>query len=143
MKIKQDKYDKTFSKLIKLRDVCCQKCGRVDAKLECSHIFSRRHAGTRHDPANAKLLCFACHRWWHENPIEAVEWLRGVIGADKYDRLRLKAHKITKLSKFDKDQIRKEHTAEIKKMEAGTSAMQSFNPEFRAIVARLGQLLGD
>lgn len=116
---KIDKYDKTFSEFIHLRDKCCQKCGKSDGKLECSHIFSRRHQGTRCDPDNAKLLCFTCHRWWHENPPEAIEWLLGVIGQAKYDRLRIKANTPTKMKAWDKDEIRKIHTENIKIIKDG------------------------
>ena len=126
---KIDKYDKTFSEFIRLRDGCCQKCGR-EGRLECSHIFSRRHQGTRCDPDNAKALCFTCHRWWHENPPEAIEWLKGVIGQDKYDRLRIKANTPTKMKQWDKDEIRKGHLESIKKMESG-EVFECFNKIYR------------
>ena len=129
LKTKRNKYDETFSKFIRLRDGCCQKCGKV-GRLETSHIFSRKHQGTRCDPANAKALCFSCHRFWHENPIEAVEWLRSVIGADAYDRLRLKANKPTKLTTWEKDEIRKEQQELIRKMEKEGLEIPCFNPEF-------------
>jgi hypothetical protein len=123
LKTKIDKYDQTFSKFIRLRDQVCQRCGKT-GRLECSHIFSRRHQGTRYDPGNAKALCFTCHRYWHENPIEAVEWLKGIIGQARYDRLRLKANKPTKLSKWDKDHIRDELLVLIKRIEAGETFVQ-------------------
>lgn len=130
-KVKRDKYDTTFAKFIKLRDKVCQKCGKADGQLECSHIFSRRHQGTRLDPANAKLLCHHHHiDWWHANPIEAVEWLRSVIGADAYDRLRLKANKPTKLTTWEKDEIRKEQQELIRKMEKEGLEIPCFNPEW-------------
>ena len=116
MKVKRDKYDITFSEFIKKRDVYCQKCGKSDGKLECSHIFSRRHQGLRYDEDNAKLLCFGCHRWWHENPPEAIEWLKSIIGEDAYNKLRIRAHKPTKLSMFDRDSIRQFLLIRIKRM---------------------------
>ena len=132
LKTKRDKYDITFSKFILLRDVCCQKCGRSQGKLECSHIFSRRHQGTRCDPDNAKLLCFTCHRWWHENPPEAIEWLKGIVGQQKYDRLRIKANTPTKMKPWDKDAIRAYLLIQIKKMEGGES-MASFNKLYSGV----------
>lgn len=117
MKTKRDKYDITFSEFIKKRDCYCQRCGKSDGKLECSHIFSRRHQGLRYDEHNAKLLCFSCHRWWHENPLEAVEWLKTIIGVERYDNLRLMAHKPTKLTKFDRDLIRENLIKRIKSMD--------------------------
>ncbi len=133
MKIKQDKYDKTFSQFIKYRDTCCQKCGKSVGKLECSHIFSRRHKALRHDPRNAKLLCFPCHRWWHENPPEAIEWLIGVIGEASYDKLRFLAYKPTKMSKFDMDIQRKYLQDEMKKPQ------KCFNPQWRNLQRELMQ----
>ena len=127
-KSKSDKYDVTFSEFIRSRDKVCQKCGK-GGRLECSHIISRRHQGTRYDADNAKGLCFTCHRWWHENPLEAIEWLLSIIGHAKYDRLRLKANKPTKLKKWDKDEIRKIHQENIEKMKAGEH-FECFNKRF-------------
>jgi hypothetical protein len=95
MKIKTDKYDKLFSQLIRLRDTQCQRCGK-GGRLECSHIYSRRHKGLRWDTRNAKALCFNCHRWWHENPAEAGDWLQSIIGQDNADKLRLMANHVSK-----------------------------------------------
>ncbi len=82
---------------------------------------------TRCDPDNAKALCNTCHRKWHSNPVDATEWLRGVIGVGRYDRLRLKANKPTKMTTFDKDFIRKEQQEWIKMLEAGTCDIPAFN----------------
>lgn len=129
MNIKKDKYDTTFSQFIKARDRFCQRCGKGDGKLECSHIFSRRHKGLRWDESNAKLLCFNCHRWWNENPPEATEWLKSVIGERAYDMLRIRANQVTKMSKFDMDLIRKDLQARIKAMEE--TPEPCWNPQFR------------
>jgi hypothetical protein len=116
--IKIDKYDRRFAKFIKLRDVVCQRCGATNGKLECSHIFSRRNRGLRFDPENAKLLCFGCHRDWHENPVSGTDWLKRLIGEDAYDRLKLRASKPTKLSTFDMDIIYAKLGEAIKKLES-------------------------
>lgn len=144
LKTKIDKYDETFSIFIRLRDGMCMKCGKpgkatkngMIGGLECSHIFSRNHTGTRYDPKNAKTMCFTHHRWWHENPPDAIEWLKSVIGQAEYDRLRFKANQVTKLSKWDKDYIRAEHQREIKRLQAG-EIMTVFNPEFQQIRKQL------
>jgi len=133
-KAKFDKYDKTFSLFIRLRDGCCQKCGKHHGdikRLECSHINGRRHQGTRCDPKNAKALCNHCHRWWHREIIEAAEWLKSIIGIGEYDRLRLKANKVCKMTKWDKDYIRDEQTKMIKGFEDGSIQPVAFNPVFR------------
>jgi len=125
--IKRNKWDITFAKFIKLRDKCCQKCGKTTGQLECSHIFSRRHQGIRCDPENAKLLCSEHHRDYHSNPIESAEWIKSIIGEPAYDRLRLKANKPTKMTTFDKDFIRKEQQEWIKQMEMGELTLPAFN----------------
>jgi len=133
-KSKIDKYDKTFSEFIRLRDGCCQWCGKYRGdikKLECSHIFSRRHQGTRCDPKNAKALCSYHHQMWHSNPVEAAECLKGIIGQGEYDRLRLKANKVCKMKVWDKDYIRAEQNEMIEEFENGTVRPVAFNPVFR------------
>ena len=116
---KIDKYDRTFSLFIKTRDVRCQRCGRKDQKLECSHIFSRSHIGIRCDPMNAKLLCFTCHRWWHENPTLGTEWLKDIIGDQVYLELRLKAKAVYKMPSWRKDEIRSYQVECIAKGDCG------------------------
>jgi len=56
MKIKIDKRDKIFSLLVRERaGHVCERCGvGRQAKLECSHIFSRTHRATRWHPDNAQ-----------------------------------------------------------------------------------------
>jgi hypothetical protein len=65
--------DRLFSQLIRSRGYC-ERCGK-GGRLETSHIYSRRYASVRCDPLNAKCLCSACHRWWHDKPVDAVSWL--------------------------------------------------------------------
>ena len=126
--IKRDKYDITFAEFIKLRDKgICQDCGRTGR--ETSHIFSRRHQGTRCNPDNAYFACNPCHRKYHSDPIESAEWVKGVIGQARYDRLRLKANTATKMKKWDKDEIRKIHQENIEKMKAGEH-FECFNKRF-------------
>ncbi len=127
---KFNKYDKTFSEYIRLRDKVCQWCGK-DKRLECSHIFSRKNMGVRCDPDNAKGLCNYCHRKWHSEPVMASQWLITVIGDAAYDRLCLKANKPTKMTVFDKDLIRRDQQEQIDAMNDGTLDVPCFNPRFR------------
>lgn len=138
LKTKRDKYDATFSRLIRLRDGMCMHCGKVlpVERLECSHIISRSSAALRHDPRNAKALCFTCHRWWHENPLDAAEWVKGILGADHYDHLRVAGSRPTKVPKFEKDMIRSQQLELIKRLEAG-EIIPVFNPQFQQIRRQL------
>jgi hypothetical protein len=118
VKIKTDKFDKRFSKLIRTRDVVCQRCLRP-GRTECSHIFGRRNKSLRWDTRNAKALCHKCHREWHENPAEAIEWLKGVIGEKNYDMLRLQANTVIKgPDKFMMEAIYQEMAEEIEYLES-------------------------
>lgn len=40
---------------------------------------------------NAQTLCFSCHRRFTDFPKEFADWLDKTIGAEEYERLRLKA----------------------------------------------------
>lgn len=58
----------------------CQRCGK-DGKngyqIHGSHIFSEgRYHGLSANILNIKALCAQCHMWWHENPIDAVNWFK-------------------------------------------------------------------
>ena len=117
--IKKTKFDITFAKFIKLRDKCCQKCGKTTGQLECSHIFSRRNQGIRCDPRNAKLLCSEHHREYHANPLKSAEWVHAVMGETEYVKLLRLAKTPSKMSTFDKDYIRKEQQELIKQIESG------------------------
>jgi hypothetical protein len=106
MKIKIDKVDTLFSKCIRERDDhTCQWCGRQDGTLQCSHIYGRRHRGTRWHPDNAKTLCFTCHRKWHESPVDAFKWVEGYLGIGLLDLVREQAYAVRKLTKADKEEI--------------------------------------
>lgn len=61
MRIKLDKNDVLFSKMIRERDECCQFCGKSDGKLENSHFWGRSDKFHRFDPLNCDTLCFYCH----------------------------------------------------------------------------------
>lgn len=81
------KADRLFSEYVRSKGYCewCEK--RTDG-LECAHIFSRRFLVTRWEPINALSLCHACHRKWHDKPVEAVEWVKEYLGEDVYEELR-------------------------------------------------------
>ena len=86
----KSKADKLFSSFIRSIGYC-EWCLKQTDGLECAHIFSRRFLITRWDPINALSLCHACHRKWHDKPVEAVEWVKVYLGYDVYNELRYKA----------------------------------------------------
>jgi hypothetical protein len=118
VKIKSDKFDKRFSKLIRTRDVVCQRCLRP-GRTECSHHYSRRNRALRFDTRNAAALCHTCHRWWHSNPCDGHDWLLSIIGEKNYDMLRLQANTVIKgPDKFMMEAIYQEMAEEIEYLES-------------------------
>lgn len=71
-----------------LRDQKCQRCGREEGKLDTSHIFPKGHyPSMQFLMENVKLLCYQCHRWWHENPILATDWVKKYLSLEVYQNL--------------------------------------------------------
>lgn len=69
-----EKLDILFSKLIRLRDGRCLRCGTLQG-LECSHTVTREDLNLRWDFMNAITLCYRCHANWHKYPEEGKEWM--------------------------------------------------------------------
>jgi len=77
--------DNLVREVVRLRDDnTCQRCGkRVEGSdSQPSHVIPKgRCLYLRWDLLNVKLLCMACHRWWHLNPIAAAEWFKAKFPA--------------------------------------------------------------
>lgn len=97
----EKRLDVLFSKIIRLRDKKCVKCGK-ERNLQCSHIFSRSNKSVRWDLSNAFCLDGGCHIfWWHKNPIEAVDFAQRHLGPEKYAALKMKAGFVIHRTKAD------------------------------------------
>lgn len=111
MKIRIDKRDTVFSKLIRLRArFNCERCGKYFPEghgLQCSHFFSRRHQATRYDPDNAAAHCFTCHMYLGENPIHFTAWIKKYLGDYRYEALRLRHMQTMKRTKADSEGLYK------------------------------------
>lgn len=122
MKVRIDKKDTVFSKLIRLRArFNCEKCGRYFPQghgLQCSHFFSRRHQSTRYDPDNAAAHCFACHQRLGANPIEFTAWIKGYLGDVRYEALQLRHRQIVKRTKADAEALYQHLKNELASLEA-------------------------
>ena len=106
MKIKRDKRDALFSELVRERaGWVCERCGKQPERrlLQCAHIFGRRHRSTRWHPANAVCLCFGCHRYFTENPIEFAAWCRnrGRYASAEVERMRRLSQVVAAFKKHD------------------------------------------
>lgn len=122
MKIRIDKRDQVFSKLIRLRSRWnCDRCGRYFPQghgLQCSHFFSRRHQATRYDPDNAAAHCFTCHQQLGENPVAFAAWIRGYLGDVRYEALQERHRRIVKRTKADAEALYQHLKGELKALEA-------------------------
>jgi hypothetical protein len=100
MKIAVRKADKLYSLLIRHRaGNQCERCGRTEGQLHCSHHVPRGVKALRFDPVNAACLCFQCHAWWHSNPAESGPWLVELIGQTKFSYLLRRANEPFKFDK--------------------------------------------
>ena len=103
MKLRRDKLDIVFSLYIRTRDgFRCRFCKRTGGIMDCAHIFSRRHAGTRHDPANAICLCRGCHMRFTTEPMEFADWVLSWMPKVVYEKLRINALSVTKFTAADR-----------------------------------------
>lgn len=101
--------DKEFSRKIRERAGWkCEKDGQyfgpeAGARLHAAHIFSKGgFPHLRHDEDNAIALCYRHHRWWaHIDPVDFTEWVRGHLGEERYEALKVRAHNPSLVSNFD------------------------------------------
>jgi hypothetical protein len=113
LKIRIDKRDTVFSKLIRLRArFNCELRGKCSGQyfpmghgLQCCHIFSRRHQATRYDPDNAMAGCFACHQYFGENPTLFTAVVKKHLGDVRYEELEQRHRKIVKRTKADAEAL--------------------------------------
>lgn len=133
MKIKIDPADRYFSLCVRERaGNRCEVCARSseDYRIDCSHLFSRRHNATRWNPFNAFAHCFVCHQRLGGNPVEFTRWAESKLGPAKVEALRVKHQMTLKLSAKDKafiaDHYRKEHKAMLAKRKEGNTGYLQF-----------------
>ena len=115
--MKRDKYDKVVSDLTRhINAYVCETCGKIDGKMECAHIFGRRHQSVRYDLDNTLCLCHSCHRKWTENPVDFTRWLEEYMGIEKLDALRLKAWQVKKWKAGEKEAMYQELKERLKRI---------------------------
>ena len=119
IKIKIDKLDRLWGRVIKARDnFTCQRCGGFYPQggkgIQAAHVISRRHANTRHDILNGICLDTGCHLHFHAHPFEFVEFVKKWLGEHKYEELRKKS---LSTKKPDREAILAELQAALEKYE--------------------------
>lgn len=125
--VKVSPADTAFSLCIRTAaNYTCEKCGKTDKRMECSHIFSRKHRTIRWCKENAMCKCNYCHRWWHQNPLDAAAWFLSKVGQGVVDILKEKRDSKVKVPKSEEVEIAKHYRAELKKLENGAADFESW-----------------
>jgi hypothetical protein len=96
--------DKKFSKYIINRDKVCQRCGKSNRRLTCSHFWVRQHYATRFDPENCVALCVWCHtfdkdNWENDRNGEYEAYMMNKLGDRGFEDLK-KRH-LKQVKRFD------------------------------------------
>lgn len=96
------KTDRLFSRYIKLLSGgYCKRCekylGVKSQGLHCAHYHSRGKKSVRWDRENATTLCYGCHRFLDQHPLEKMEFFLKILGRERYDALNLRARTPQKL----------------------------------------------
>jgi len=125
MAVKRCPADIAFSKAVRTARPACEYCGRTDT-LEAAHIFGRRSKSVRWDTLNVVVLCHHHHRHFTENPLEFTRWLEGYVGRGYLDILNEKRNQTFKTTKAIRSDIAKHYRQELKKLEAGTHDLVSY-----------------
>jgi hypothetical protein len=109
---KKVSYDKVLLNLwaeaVKVRaGYKCEYCGSLK-NLNSHHIFSKRHRGTRWDIENGICLCSGCHFLKtfsaHQSPA-FIDWLKGYIGLERYERIKTNAYSVKKWTEEEIDEL--------------------------------------
>jgi len=84
------KLDTLYSKIIRSKGYC-DRCGK-GGEMQTSHIFGRGNKRLRWVLDNAFCFCTDpygddCHRWWHNNRKESMEWAEGERDLDELREL--------------------------------------------------------
>ena len=102
----KNKLDKVFSELTRSKGKC-ERCGSTET-LQTSHIYSRSNLSVRWDTLNATCFCASCHWWWHKNPTEGTDWLRGYYTEQQYEELKQRANAVKKWEVWELEELLEE-----------------------------------
>lgn len=108
MRIKLDKNDTLFSKMVRERDgwrcqFCLTQYEPPTNGLQNSHFWGRGNKTTRFDPLNCDALCYGCHSK-HEGNKQGYyrEWKTAQIGKRAYADLERRARATGKYGEYEK-----------------------------------------
>ena len=93
--------DSLFRDIIRKRDICCQKTGKI-INLHVCHFFSRSILNLRWNEMNAVLMNGGIHIFWcHKHPTEFQDWFINHIGEANFVALKLKARYVSTIYTSD------------------------------------------
>ena len=109
--IKRNRTDDLFSDIVRERaNWTCQRCnGNFENEkhiFDCAHFISRGNKRLRWDFENASAICRGCHKYFEKNPDDHAEFVRVMLGDDRYQLLRLRKFRYWDSSKIDEKEIR-------------------------------------
>lgn len=88
---------------IRLRDKNkCQRCSKEvrGQGAHTSHVYCKKvYYSMKYDEWNLKLLCFWCHKLWHNNPLDNG-WFEQCF-PERYDYLQERKQIVRKLTLMD------------------------------------------
>lgn len=121
--IKRDKYDVTFSQLIRERaDFHCERCGKSYREstqgLHCSHFYTRGNKAVRWCTLNAAAHCHGCHQYLGSNPMEFTAWVRGYLGDELFETLNERRQAIVRWKPWMKDEMLAHYKSELVRLQA-------------------------
>jgi hypothetical protein len=89
MKIKIDKLDIIWAKMVRERDGCCANCGkRPPYQLQAHHVMPRSRSSTRFLLDNGITLCAHCHTLGDKSVHRiGKQFCIDLLGQKEYDRL--------------------------------------------------------
>ncbi len=96
----RNKLDKICSEIVRGRGKC-QRCGKKE-NLQTAHVFGRTYNNTRWDLDNLLCLCPNCHiNFAHKQPILFAEFVKKILGEEKYEALKESHYQVTKYTISD------------------------------------------
>ena len=118
----EDRLWKLCMEYIRLRDAFrCQKCGKVvrGQGLHTSHVYCKKtYRSMKYDEQNLKCLCFYCHKWWHNNPLESFGWFKDKF-PERFEYLERRKVQLQKLTLYDLDNLIDEYACKIQDLKIG------------------------
>lgn len=103
MAVKRNSTDIIFSQAVRTIGYC-EACQRRDKdQLTCAHIIGRKYKRTRWDFRNCMSLCYSCHRYYTDNPIEFTRFVDQSWAAQYLDECRILAYSTTQPKPDEKE----------------------------------------